>query len=376
MTIAFTTVGDTLDVSIIDSNFENFETLFKSSLVKADFAASAFSRFRVRRYVSGQIASVHSFANPFLGQKKNVDNYINSRFDITYREAIEDCGTVAVAAGRIESAGRHAYEMELLGRPGPSFYYSWQEDGRDSSVELAGVAGWPPTGWPYKRYPDEYCFSRWLTCPGASARVYVPHSCIAKIKAKVRGDTHFWSAIANTSLEQGAREGLRYAEYMRYGLIVDTNPMLYADEFVNSNVNIVDPVTGVQAPYKSWKVLEDITRNVAQRESIEMWAEVALVGGRYYNFSLKFRDAATHGFVDTTPGVETWMDGRWEYAAAGPPNLPVLNPLTPIPVVAFQYWSPPWVNLWESGAMSVEFVYGRDEAYVTDTGDAEFASKA
>lgn len=372
MPVTFTAVGSTLDVTIIDANFFSFEQLFKSGVVTADFL-STFSRFRVRRYVSGTLVAAHSFANPYRAYSDSLSNGIIERLDISFRKNDLDPGVPENIDQDEQEIGRHAYEMELLGKPGPSFYYSFQEDAYDPAVVLAGVAGWPPAGWPIGRYPSEFCFSRWLTCPGASVRVYVPYPCVARVHSMAKGDSNMYSIVRENVAGSSPIYIYphRRASMRSHAIIVDTNPTLYMDEFSNTNPNVKDPTTGLTSPYCSWKILDEITRFVSNREVTEQWAEVALKGGRYYNFSMKWKDPCTHGWVDKS--TNTFMHSIWE-RSVGAANSPVLGALGSLTIE--RWYSPKWIALWENCSINVEFFYGRSTAYVNDTSHADFSTKA
>jgi len=380
MPVVFTPLGDTLEAAVIDGNIEQVEQLLRGLILEGDITGD-FRRWRIMQYTSGRIVAAHTFANPDrpVPQTKRTKHGLTGaaleRFDITYRQKLEDCGLIADAQARAHAIHRAAYEMELFGRPGPSFFYSFQEDGYDPTVALAGVAGWPPGGWPLTRYPQEYCFSRWLTCPGASVKVWVPRPCIARIHGMAKVSTDIWHRIwGMASFNRPDLVGLEIGALARFALVVDTNPNLHDDEFTNTNPNIVDPQTGVMSPVCSWQIIRDRTLIQSQRHENELWGEVALKGGRFYNFSLKMTDAMTHGWVDRTAPA-TW-DGlnSWESQhASAAPNAPqsVLSVLA-----QDKQFRPLWISLWENCSMNVEFVYGRDEAYVTDSEDPEFQFKA
>jgi len=367
MSVTLQAVGNNLDVSIIDDNFTTIQDLFRSGLLKEDFA-SLFDRYRIRRYTSGRIIAAHSGAFPYR-QKDNANTKgTNGTFDITYRRGTEDSGDIAAVRARIEGGPRNAYAMELLGRPGPSFYFTWQEE---SEAEPTGATGWPPGYWPVNRYPESLCFSRWLTAPDASVRVFVPFPCVARIHGTIKGSLTAFQSITTDPwiLPPGLTDRQRNV-MIRAGLIVDTNPNIFDDEFVNTNPNLLDS-NGDPADYKSWEVVKEKTFYCAQRELIKLWAEVALKGNRFYNFSFKFRDAAHHGWVNED--TNTWDEGIWEktLSATNSPNVHSLYATTGVQDML----NPPWINLWENNSLNVELFYGRDTAYTTDKDSAEFSLK-
>lgn len=379
MPVTLTPVGTTLDVSIVDGNFEKIQNHLQESLLAADLT-SRFRRIRVSRYISGKIVSSVTFANPFRDPEHGFSSQKSEFFDITDRPTTHVPGTSTTPTQiRDYMNDPRNYAMEFLGRPGPSFWWSWQEDAIDPDIFAAlGILGWAPTGWPYNRYPDDLCFSRWLTVPGASMRMYVPHRGIATVRASCSASTSFWQQIARganasswsiTQKNNFARE----LSAVRFGLIVDTNPNLFADEFVNVNESIIGP-DGNKAPYVSWKVFGDETKYCSQRESTSMEKEVELRGGRWYNFRFAYRAPGHLGWVGDTGSSKTFVKGYWE-------NEPASSSYTTKPTFAAanagtygNAWraTPPWVSLFESGSISVETAYGRLNANVNDTSNSEF----
>src|SRR3990172_5658048 len=243
MPVTITPVGTSLNVSIIDENFKNIQDLVRSGVLTADLLGQ-FERYKIQRYVSGKVVSSH------IGAKTPVlaDNAVNAgTFDLTFRYK----GNLTNYTTMVEGGNSAAYAMEMLGLPGPSMYFQWQEDELDEAVVLAGIAGWPPSYWPIDRYPKELCFSRWLTIPNAATRVWVDEPCIARITATTRCSLNmFRLLIRNVDPVTAGNQTLnsRKAHLGRFGIIVDTNPNLFTDEFPNTNLNIVNPITGVMAP--------------------------------------------------------------------------------------------------------------------------------
>lgn len=370
MPIILTPLGPTLEASIIDVNFETIQDMLGGLLLEADITGD-FRRWRIMQYTSGQIVSAHAFANPLKNLGNGLTGAALERIDIPYREKTEDAGQPVDVLARVDAIHRAAYEMELLGKPGPSFYYSWQYDGYNEASVFAGVAGWPPGGWPPTRYPQEYCFSRFLTCPGASVRVYVPHACIARIHGMAKGYTELWGVIEDYGIK--VRPDLADSELaqVRFALVVDTNPHLFADEFPNANPNIKNPLTGIMAPYKSWEIVKDRTLNKTPRETHELWGEIALKGGRYYNFSMKYTDALTHGWINKT--TNTWDHTMWEDSAGG---AAANKPVSTVYGISQVRQKAIFLALWENCSINVEFIYGRDQAHVIDSESAEFQTKA
>lgn len=369
MGVTINLVGATCDVTIVDENFKNLQELFQSGVLNPDILGR-ITRYQVTRYAGGRMVSTRTFANPFLVDALSAKDGI---FDLTYRHSTE-----LVWSDAIEEATRSAYAMELLGKPGGSFYFQWQEDGfSEATINSYGMTGWPPPYWPISRYPKDLCFSKWLTPPHAAIHQYVEEPCVAKVKMTTKGSHNLLRQL--DTLHITSRDGTALVDNFnwrgrhlgRFGLIVDTNPVLYEDEFENTNPNIVDPITGLQSDFCTWKVLRDRTFFLPQRAQVTLVAEVALKGGRYYNFRAAFRDAAHHGAVDRT--ALAWYPGNWE-SMSGVVNSPVFSPtwtglLTTKFTVAVdpgKAFYPPWINLWENCSICVDFKYGRSVAYTTD----------
>lgn len=380
MGVTINLVGGTCDITVIDENFENLQDLFRSGVLDTDLLGR-ITRYQVTRYTGGRMASTRTFANPYLLDKLAAKDGI---FDLAYRHSTE-----VVDRDAAEEATRSAYAMELLGLPGPSFHLAWQEEGiSEATVNGYGMAGWPPSYWPINRYPKSLCFSKWLTAPHAAIHQYVDEPCVAKVKMTTKGSHNLFRLMSSYQYGPGGVspvDGLavyshhynkRAAHLGRFGLIVDTNPILYADEFPNTNPNIVDPVTGDMAPYCTWKIIKDRTFFLPQRAQVTLVAEVALKGQRYYNFRAAFRDAAHHGWVNRT--TTTWNPGNWE-STTGEANSPVFNAAWDASLSEFYRsyatfhpgfcFYPPWINLWENCSISVDFKYGRSVAYTNDYSD-------
>lgn len=373
MSVSFTTVGTTLDAIVLDENFETIQDLFREGLVTADFI-SRFDVFRIYRYTNGHIESMKLFANPFRTASVGITDGSIDRFMINYISNGEDSGDPVVAAAREHGGALGAYPMELLGRPGKSFYYAFEEDGLQDPEAIAGpLTGWPPAGWPYTRFSEDVCYSRWLTVPGAALRCYVPEKATCRIKAHAKGSLTAWmmakyydGADANTANPQ------RDVCHARLGIVVDTNPQLWDDEFPNANRWIRSP-DGTQASVCSWKLAADRTFCMAQREKFELWASnVSLQGRRWYNFSLRCREPGHYGWINRDDSE--WVDKVWEWcwdSHRGKSNAPVLT-------LGFEtfglsnrsnFFDALWIALWESSGIEVEFKYGMNGTHVTNDHD-------
>ena len=187
----------------------------------------------------------------------------------------------------------HPYE--LLGFPGGSLFYDFQEQGFGDPVSvydalsLGPVAKWPPVDSPIGKFPKDQCWSRWLTIPDAAGSVFVDEPCIAVITATVKGNYFFtpclrvhgmnvaaqviaddkidivisggaddtiettgvkytamrgyWkgahrgsASLADDRINAGViEEGMQQSVQLRLGLFVDTNPIVWDDEFFNGD---------------------------------------------------------------------------------------------------------------------------------------------
>lgn len=393
MPVAFTAVGTTLVATIIDDNFETVQDLLRSGLDET-YLTGQFNRYHVLRYVGGRLVSATSFANPLLLQ----ETYNSGNVDGLYRYGIEtDPSEIQSGLNYLDTTTTDwaTSAMEFLGRPGPSFYFDFQED-EIPEADLAGVAGWPLANWPFTRYPAQLCFSPWLTVPGASLKTWVDAPCVARIRATTRTSLNFCPVGKQSIADRGVSAGYgsfdysrvddnvnwRAANWHRFALIADTNPKLFTDEFANTNPNIKTPGTSTTAPYVSWKLVQQQAFYCSQRQEIKLTGEVALAGRRDYNFSFKMKGGGIRGWVKSVEGVDTWDSGFWRNDpdnAAGPGidsewsvayyDIFDTDYSTAVSPLTQRVLAPnlPYFNLWESGTIHVEFDYSRTEAYVTDS---------
>lgn len=391
MAITITAIGTTLQISVLDEDFRQVQDFLRSSLSRGDLTGR-FDRYNILRYTGGKLVSSSArAARPLLPELAD-----SGTFDTCYRPPKDSASTYDGPQQR-DDYGNVA--MEFLGRPGPSFYYDFQEDEITEAqvIAAATAGGWPPVNWPYSRYSRDLCFSPWLTIPGAAQKVWVDQPCVARLTAMGMGALTF-SSVGEESVQiAGANTHYGYTlidntlhdrnlHPNRFALVVDTNPILYADEFANTNPNIKDPVTGATAPYRSWKVLKEKAFHCGQRQSIKLAAEVALQGGRYYNFSFKYRDGSIRGWVGDGGALlgptflpEPWpsgslltrdatVDANWqaEYTARFSAGY----------FGGIGWWPKmPFVSLWESAGLSVELFYNRASAYRTTSTDPDFYLK-
>jgi len=471
MPVVLNPVSGELDASIVDGNFEELETFLKENIKDEDFDGK-FNKFKVRRYTSGKIigfnagSSSHSSSEMTGVNGTFENNWISGAAAITFVkgstvvfgfdggtsfvEDVVDALTDALTTGSTEGVGASKNSMEynhpvkhpfeLLGYPGGSMYYDFQEQGFADPVSYyqtidgAVVTDWPPTASPMGRFPKDECWSRWLTVPDAAGGVYVDEPCVAVITAQVKGNYFMTPALrvhgtnttrlaaeiletydpdeddlqivehecrwhmydSNMIGEKGViSEGMQESAFIRLGLFVDTNPIVWDDEFFNGN-SFGEPTFGSGYSYnpwigdnptgqyaatrpdgvsktRSWIKVTDLTQKVKQRASYKVIGVIQLKGRRRYNFSLKFRPAMTFGYVvQGKQGTEKrFVDGYWELSGASrTPDLtgtgnPAWNwgELASSTSVMENYCFPGGdalvTNLIESSSISVEFFYGQ-----------------
>lgn len=343
MAISLSTIGTSIVASIVDGNFAKLESYLREQILDGDIKASQVTRLLMKRYENGKLAGATTQSLPILDEGNGELQNSQAIYDLNFRHVR--------ASADADAKVQESQTMELLGRPGPSLYWQVQEDGISYTVPTANMPN---------RYPSDVCYSNWLSVPNTSVRVYVPYPCVARIDASAYFLANI-SAVASwitgktatqsdnvTSWNTGfATEGDQIA--MQFALVADTNPVLYADEFSNSNPHILNPANGSTASYVNFKFVnkKKVHTPLWARESIT--GEVVLQGGRWYNFSLKFKGAGTQGYMNTA-SPPAFVDGIYEYDVALP-NWAGGN---------FQKMAhiPPHEILWISSGLSVEFFYG------------------
>ena len=484
MPITLNPVTGELDATVVDDNFGELESFLKEGAKDDDFNGR-FTKYNIRRHTGGKIVAFNSGTNRHapvdssskIGTFEN--NWISGAPEISFVDMEGD--SLERAAGRVvssESGGTdgfyegksdmdyaHALQhpFELLGFPGGSLYYDFQEQGfsdpasyYDANTSLT-VANWPPDDSLTVKYPDNECWSRWLTIPDAAGGVYVDEPCVAIITAQVTGNYFFTpsmrvhgtnlgiggagmsvpspvvtkeggpsvnvvglicagaggfyttevdtesTTIEGLKLFKDMLEGTQNSASIRLGLFVDTNPVVWADEFPNDGADtsgfnpwIGDDADGSTsatrksgvAEYRSWKKVTDISMRVRQRGTYKVIGAVELKGRRRYNFSLKFRPAMTFGHVEYSgPGSVKFTTGYYELSESAA-HMPMTNSdwitfediksnpawtwgntgsgpgmRSPDPTYSQGYFYPGGdalvTNLIESSSLSVEFFYGQ-----------------
>ena len=142
MPIVFTALGNSLDATVVDGNFDALRGYLLEQVVNGDLNTEAINRYKIRNYSNGRIKSAIIRAEEVLDYEQGKYEQQHSFHEITYREHDS-----VIATGNLLT--RHT--MELLGRPGPSFYWQFQEDG----IVYAGAPD-------PMRYHPGYCYSLWL----------------------------------------------------------------------------------------------------------------------------------------------------------------------------------------------------------------------
>jgi len=341
VSISFTPIGSALDATIVGGNFDILENYLNERIVAGDIVDGGITHFIMRRYDHSRIESARSMSVEFsVNTTLPREERVNGEHEIVYRDPL---GTAFGDTGTL-----HGVMMEYLGRPGPSFYWSFQEDGLVSPTAPPDV----------QRYDKEYCYSHWLTVPHASVRVFVPNGCVARISASayyvglVTAASEFiWNGpgIGAWDLAHAYKTEGR-AGVIKFGLFVDENPGL-SDEFANTNPHVLNPETGAMADYASWKKVTDKTSYLGAWSREDLKGDVILQGGKHYNFSLKWKFAQKLGYI--IPGGSVFVDGFYELD-----NNTLANYNTAVYNYQKMVGVPPLELTWVSSYLDVEFIYG------------------
>ena len=306
--------------------------------------SNRFDRYRVRKYEGGKITEA-VFRENFIYD----EGYGGRSNDFGFYEMLgRDLMRLRVSGLPSRYSGK-ARTMEMLGFPGPSFHYQFQED---SEVYAGSIE--------QNRYPVDQCYSYWLTVPNCSKKVWVDGPCIVRVSAMfyaLFGPSHHAMYVdIGTIISPNANkfdswsvEHDKIGRQMagRVALIVDTNPDIPDDEFVNTNPNLL--VNGVQAANKSWEIIREKKIYVGGTHCKEgISGDIVLKGNRYYNFSLKFRDAATIGYVVSG----TFYDGTYEVSVAHTNFNSAYYNSQGIASTGL------WEVMWLSQSLHLEFFYG------------------
>lgn len=347
---AFTVVGSTLNAQIIDDNFDLLRQYLQEQVLSTEINLAQITRWVLRRNSGGMIKSATLNANHVIDQFDGKKQSSNSYHEVTFNNSDSNVGDMLDTPPVIKQS---KFTMEYLGRPGPSFYWDWQEDAQT-------YVGSTSPG----KYDDDYCYSYWLTVPKCSLKLYVPHGCAVKMHGRAYflgnmtavSEYYVNGPDGSVTLNKAAFEFAGGQELhgrqtsMKMGLFVDTNPNLYSDEFTNSNPNVVDPVSGSQAGFCSWQEVSTKTVHAPMWQREDITGATILKGGRWYNFSMKYRGAGWVGYEDAS----SFVDGVYEYdiALAGyvGHHLPMIG-------------TPPFEVQWVSTSLHLEFFYGYSALY-------------
>ena len=323
MSITISTVSGSLAATTIDANFDNVQKLLIEGIAKGDIDSNKLDKYVLKRYTDGKITSATVGSYPLYdGAQKTkkaladlIPDFVKARNNgsIAYESAI----------GRINNFS-HQNPFEYLGSPGPSFYVDGQEEGTDlttktiiaetpSYADSANIDAIP--AHLTKRFPENECWSRWLTVPHCSTKIWIPEACVALVNAQFAfypgpGGTQYRIGHAGKKWQPHKVGKLQLTNACRVGLVVDTNPVVRAGvEFSNSNPNIIDPATGSQATHVSWRVFEEKAIRKVSTTINNVRGAVALQGGAWYNFSCKYRSAGTFGYLAN----HRWSNGSSSY---------------------------------------------------------------
>ena len=392
MTISLSTVSGTLSATAIDTNFNNLQKHLIEGIAKGDIDSNDLDKYVLKRYTDGRISSATVGSYPIYdyGFQQNlalvdiVPDFVKPRLDTW-------AATGTYVGDLITSA--YQYPFELLGSPGPSFLVDGQEDGVDltSKQIVPAVPLWiSATGtqaipqYMYKRFPQNECWSRWLTVPQCSTKIYIPEPCVALVNAQFTAIPGPGGSQYKTGTGAGAywdpyeTGKLQYATSFRTALVVDTNPILRDGiEFANTNANIRDPADGSQASHVSWKIFQDKTCKKASLMQNNIRGAVALQGGTWYNFSCKYKGAGTfgtlanHAYSNGNSGyvIEGYADQlitAWNiFGGATPPTG--LSDSTPARYSIGDIF-------WANTNMQIDLFYGRSVAEVNNISNNDLHS--
>jgi len=499
MPVTLNPVTGDLDADIVDGNFQELENFLREGVKKEDFSnaeSDKFNKYSIRRHTSGKIAAfdtgarriplakmagvVGTFENNWMSgtpettfyrtNDDSIQHIVENAFfwksypeDSAYPSGLASTADWENYYGRKKDQSDNtdplSHPYELLGFPGGSLHFDFQEQGFPEPVTYFAAKGrsetvvdWPPEKGP-QRFPDEECWSRWLTIPHAAGGVYVDEPCVAVISAQVTGNYFFTPAMKVHGLnaqvvpgsfdiglgsnavflsltdppvpsfvspwrdggaghitpeigtekffiKKGGRitEGMQYSASIRLGLFVDTNPVVWADEFPNEgrNVDGRNPwignkptgkyaTSGRVAKTRSWKKVTDLSLRVRQRNTYKVVGAVQLKGRRRYNFSLKYRPAMTFGHISPEsygagkirfkPGYHELNEKAFRLKNSGDFNHSWDWESADGKTIEDSYFYPGGdilaTNLIESSALSVEFFYGAQ----LDTDLFEFIDK-
>ena len=376
-----TVAAGSLIVDVIDTNLAAIDTLLKEQVTESEFKDSDFDRYLIRRWTGGRVVSITTASREVLDVAVHRSKSRNANdWDVSGYRTLHDL-PASVLAGSLKSPLR-----ELLGSPGRSFFYDFQEDGYSNAGVTPDAASVAVDNEDQSE-PVHECHSWWLTVPHGSLRQWVPEPCVAMVWA----DFSVIGAAMNTILSAGLAPndptagpadtfrpdltaGHDDSWMFRTGLFVDHNPcpneLTY--EFANANPNLVHPVsTGVTSGTKSWEMITDKGIQTNCRTTDRLRGVIPLDGNRFYNFSLKYRDGLYRGYKYNYGGDSgKWTQSTWDLNAT-------MNPETGYNGLAGASRGSsnqlPLDLWWENVTVHVEFFYGRDSIQ-SDFTNAEFTT--
>ena len=380
-----TVAAGSLIVYVIDTNFAAIETLLKEQVTESEFKDSDFDRYLIRRWVGGRVVSITTASREVLDVAVHKTKSRNANdWDVSGYRILHDLPATVLS-------GSMKYPLrELLGSPGRSFMYDFQEDGYSNSG-VTPAASTVSVDDEDQSEPMHECHSWWLTVPHGSLRQWVPEPCIAMVWAdfSVIGAA-MNTAISLTPADPGAggadafrpdaTPGHDDSWMFRTGLFVDHNPCPNetAFEFANTNPNLVHPASvDTTSATKSWKMITDKGIQTNCRTTDRLRGVVELDGNRFYNFSFKFRDGLYRGYkYNYTAGAPSEaVDGHWTQSTWDLNST--MNPETGYNGLAGASRGSsnqiPFDVFWENVTVHVEFFYGRDSIQ-SDFTNAEFTT--
>ena len=399
MPIAFTSISGALVGTAIDTNFDNIQNLLREGIVQADIDATGFDKYFLRRWSNGRLSTASAGSNPLLDasyfsrvtQETTVPDIIRAR-PMQY----------GLYNGDFARVSRLDLPFELLGFPGPSLIYDMAEYGYDISTKTiksyldnavmkantALAVATAPSEFMFKHFPATECWSRWLTIPHASMKIYVPEACVVHITGQFSlfpgPGTTTWIAEGAWDPQAILTAWQQQVRSTRIGLFVDTNPEIRED-FSNTNPNIKNPDTGATASYVSFKMVSEKSVQVPMRAVESIRGAVALKGEGWYNISMKYKDVGTFGYVKNVGPFDEFWAAYWDFSDAArraiygeptdfdetqfmAPNGTAVPRATPWDCVRSSMGD----FFWESTALDVEFYYGRSNASVDSIADNDF----
>tara|TARA_R100000789_G_scaffold99898_1_gene107857 strand:+ start:332 stop:1510 length:1179 start_codon:yes stop_codon:yes gene_type:complete len=383
MTITLQTFsgGEQVSGTKLDANFTAIESFLLEGIKSADIDSGDFDRYFLKRWTNGRLNSATVGSNPLI----DVTYFSNQMWDYLIPD-ITRVRSVPVAdlSNQRIATSRENFPFELLGFPGPSYLiYDVAEAGSDvTGMTFSGLYDIPGvktalgidndnvTGlYPHNWFPKDQCWSRWLTIPHASMKIYVPDNCVAHIHgafSMIPGPGGTCEFVALGSWDPYNAPHQQLIRCFKIGLFVDTNPQIRTD-FANTNTNVLDPTTGSMAPYVSFKKVTEKSVKQDLRTQENVRGVVALKGGGWYNISMKYKDAGTFGYKDTSDTSQFntyWADEDTAIWPSGNFNGGSYDALASARSGIGDLF-------WESVQLNVEFYYGRDIASVTDVAHAD-----